>query len=706
MDNSKSIKLNFNKLLLKVISIVVTGAFLVNIAFVDLAQAKANSFLRTTAAGEDSNVQRGLTGALNSTSRKLMSEIVEEIELPYRALGIQEKEMIIKEIREWLEEIDIEGMLNEYGAKEYIFGLIGSMANNEVAIVNDSDVDIKLLVKVPAGKKMHIYEYLANKLGADFHYFDSSDDKPVSGWYIQFYRGENMSKEAKNLEDRLSKFNIELGEIWITEIESGRKIYSEQQTALNIFDLEEDMLPIVSSGRTIKEIRQSFIEYFLEFGEAGKLNKWKKHFKKLRADSIKRHIEKLKRYEPYNQRILVEQLIKEVRAFDVLKDMIQKADLSSHATSEIKANIKTRTYIKELKELWGENEFNNKSPEEIVLWVLHKHYYKNYTEKEIAEMMGDKEAKFAEIENEIKDAIRRQEIKWAKSYYYQIRGFNILEKELVRKVEGNILGFMSARDSAINWYKLAGFRNPEKEFYHRTKSLFVSRFNKLEEGEKEEYTAFKTSMIALKQKAKDEYTTQAKALEEALKAAALKHRFSTPQSLILYAETLLENFAVGDLKEALGILLKNNVLREVILYAENPVYNEILGELIEKVKEDIKADLIITKKTKEELGLKQGDSEVKEIEALIGEKKNVLCVIKGTVEAQNRVQLRDFSRDRSIPIIVFNEADGKHIYSLAQALESAIIAKGMFIDLPPVEIKGIKKEYEEYKESLRELSGA
>lgn len=187
-----------------------------------------------------------------------------------------------------------------------------------------------------------------------------------------------------------------------------------------------------------------------------------------------------------------------------------------------------------------------------------------------------------------------------------------------------------------------------------------------------------------------------------LQKTAAVHKFSTPKSLVLYAEPLLENFGIGDLEEALGILLKNNVLGEVILYAEDPVYNDILEKLIKETAPELK---IITK-TNEELGLKDSATEIEEIETLIGEEKNILCVIKGTVEAQNRVRLRRFSKDKNIPIIVFKEADGKHIYSLADALQSAITAEKGIIALPPVETGDIEEEYKEYKESLRELSGA
>ncbi|MEA3369304.1 MAG: sister chromatid cohesion protein PDS5 [Candidatus Ratteibacteria bacterium] len=238
----------------------------------------------------------------------------------------------------------------------------------------------------------------------------------------------------------------------------------------------------------------------------------------------------------------------------------------------------------------------------------------------------------------------------------------------------------------------------------KEKDTEISRIGKqtggIAERDKEKYKAFKSSIIALKEKAKKKYKKRAKVLGKTL----VKHKLGISKSLILFAEPLLANGGVIDLEEALGILLKNNVLGEVILYAEDPVYNEILGELVEETKKEMGSDLIITKKTKEELGLKKDASEVEEIEALIGAKKNVLCVIKGTVE--DRDALSNLSNKQGIPIVVFRDADGKYIYSLADALELAIAAREMFIDLPPVEAGDMEKEYKQYKGYLHILSGA
>ncbi|MEA3368737.1 MAG: hypothetical protein U9Q24_00035 [Candidatus Ratteibacteria bacterium] len=216
------------------------------------------------------------------------------------------------------------------------------------------------------------------------------------------------------------------------------------------------------------------------------------------------------------------------------------------------------------------------------------------------------------------------------------------------------------------------------------------------------FCSFKAAVKALRleKPVKEKYDKNLEALEKAV--AENKNEFAVPQTLIFYAEPLLNNCGVIDLEESLGIIVKNNLLGEVILYAEDPVYNKILEGLIKETAPELK----ITKKTKEELGLKDKAAEIEEIETLIGEEKNILCIIKGTVEAQNRVQLKRFSKERNVPIVIFKEADEKYIYSLADALESAITVREMFIDLPPVEAGDIEKEYKEYKESLRELSGA
>ena len=69
MDNSKSIKFNLNKLLLKATALVVTGVFLVNTVFIDFVWAKANSFLRATVVKENPVVQRGLLASMYRRNR-------------------------------------------------------------------------------------------------------------------------------------------------------------------------------------------------------------------------------------------------------------------------------------------------------------------------------------------------------------------------------------------------------------------------------------------------------------------------------------------------------------------------------------------------------------------------------------------------------------------------------------------------------------
>ena len=107
-------------------------------------------------------------------------------------------------------------------------------------------------------------------------------------------------------------------------------------------------------------------------------------------------------------------------------------------------------------------------------------------------------------------------------------------------------------------------------------------------------------------------------------------------------------------------------------------------------------------------GLGEVDSatEVEEIERLIGKEKNILCIIKGTVEVQNRARLERFSKKRNIPVVVFKEADGRNVYSLTEAFKSAIIGQEMFINLPAVEAGDIGEEYKKYRNYFQILSGA
>ena len=77
MDNSKSIKFNFNKMLLKATALVVIGAFLLNMAFVDLARAysrrertESSFLLRATAAKEDPKILEKILESIPHSSPK------------------------------------------------------------------------------------------------------------------------------------------------------------------------------------------------------------------------------------------------------------------------------------------------------------------------------------------------------------------------------------------------------------------------------------------------------------------------------------------------------------------------------------------------------------------------------------------------------------------------------------------------------------
>ena len=226
--------------------------------------------------------------------------------------------------------------------------------------------------------------------------------------------------------------------------------------------------------------------------------------------------------------------------------------------------------------------------------------------------------------------------------------------------------------------------------YKELMRIYLDLYEKIDLNKGMKYLVFTKAISKLKEKGK--YTTNAQALEKVV----AKHELPAPQTLILYSELLLKYGGAIDFQDGLEILLKNNALKKVVLYAEDSVYNEILGKLIR----DIKPELEIIKETKEELGLDPKVSEVEEVKALIEEKENILCIIKGITE--ERKALEDLSKERGIPIVVFEKGP----VSFAEALKRSIMAQKGIIDIPPMKTENIREEYEEYKRALRELSGA
>ena len=161
------------------------------------------------------------------------------------------------------------------------------------------------------------------------------------------------------------------------------------------------------------------------------------------------------------------------------------------------------------------------------------------------------------------------------------------------------------------------------------------------------------------------------------KKGVVKYQLSPPQTLILYAEPLLENGGGIDLKDTLGVLITNNVLGTVVLYAERPVSASVLEKLIKEINPYLKIIRIMNEE------LLPDYSEVEELDALIKlakangiKQEDILCVLKGTVE--KREALKKLAKERAIPILVFKGADGENLYSIAEVIQRSKAAQKMF----------------------------
>ena len=263
-------------------------------------------------------------------------------------------------------------------------------------------------------------------------------------------------------------------------------------------------------------------------------------------------------------------------------------------------------------------------------------------------------------------------------------------KEAKIKTEGEVSDALTI----ILLQKLLRHRNGKRAITADKKAGLLRKYKERTKI-KAEVSAFESSMDRLRKKALDEYSSKAKELEGAI----VKDKFLAPKTLVLYSELLLEYGGAIDFQDGLEILLKNNALDKVILYAEDPVYNEIMEGFIEEVKEKIKPELEIVKKTKEELGLEDNVTEVNEINALIGEKENIFCIIKGVTKEKEA--LDDLSKKRGIPIVVFEEGP----VSFTQILQRSLTAQEGIINVPPIDTQDIQGEFEGYKRTLRVLSG-
>lgn len=220
-----------------------------------------------------------------------------------------------------------------------------------------------------------------------------------------------------------------------------------------------------------------------------------------------------------------------------------------------------------------------------------------------------------------------------------------------------------------------------------------------------QFMKFKNSINRLRETTPEEY----KRTEDLLVEMCAKHKPSLPKSIILYADSLLENGGVVDFEIAFKTLCIYKILNKVIIYSENPEKGKILELLIKNVK----SDLEIVHKYKSEFQADISEVEILEVLIELAGSKNILCIIKG--ETETLKDLGALAKDKEIPIMVFKKKEEreKAIYSISVALGAAIILQlpqykeeDFLRFLWPIKDEGIENEFIEYQKALKELVGA
>lgn len=226
---------------------------------------------------------------------------------------------------------------------------------------------------------------------------------------------------------------------------------------------------------------------------------------------------------------------------------------------------------------------------------------------------------------------------------------------------------------------------------------------------------FHNAVLALKATAEDGPAGYNARAEKAVEQIANYKK--SGQSLILYADDLLENAAVMDLESTIKDILPNNVLDDgkIVLYARVPANASILEEMIKRAD----PDLGVLKLTPGDIKGKNviGDDEYDEIEAIVElskarNVKGILGIIRKplllkTLKDKKELNyIYEYSKAKKIPIIFIGAEKG--IYSFARAISAAIKAKNTpdnkdwLILLAPVRSwsEEIAREYSDYQKSL------
>jgi hypothetical protein len=226
-------------------------------------------------------------------------------------------------------------------------------------------------------------------------------------------------------------------------------------------------------------------------------------------------------------------------------------------------------------------------------------------------------------------------------------------------------------------------------------------------GGTDEETAFTSSLSGIESFARVEFVGAADTATTGTDAFS-----KSAQSLVLYADDILENVMVADLENTLkNILAKRDVLDggKIVLFARNGSNADILEKMIKRSAPGIET-VIVTPKD-----LKNGHNEREEAEALLRLAKargagEVLGIIKGP--SADPEELAGFAKEAKVPIVLVGPEKG--IYSFARAIAMIMNVRsqggldGWLIMLPPVRAftEDMKGQYEEYQRALKALVAA
>lgn len=282
-------------------------------------------------------------------------------------------------------------------------------------------------------------------------------------------------------------------------------------------------------------------------------------------------------------------------------------------------------------------------------------------------------------------------------------GFGYRAADIMNKRIDVVMPEMSSAEGAIELIRYYSHGPKDQDNAAHEKRIEITTPS---DGTKEE-KAFTESMIKIEGASKPEFGNEAVKTEE--RAASYKKE---GQSLILYADDILENALVVDIENTIkNILAKHDVLKggKIIVYARNASYAAILERMIRRASVNIQIVTIMKSE------LTANIDELAETDTIVRRSRakgagDILALIRGP--SMQPEELAAFGREREMPIIIVGPGDG--VYSFARAIFMAIEAKvnnapnGWLIMLPAIKAisDDMKTRYEEYRASLKLLVAA